>query len=65
MSETDTFCICGHMLSESIYLPKELNLVKKLTLLKLMRGPMMTMMNIGTVVVRPHTLLYINCVLSE
>jgi len=55
----------GHMLSESIYLPKELNLVKKVTLLKLMRGPMMTTMTIGTVVVRPHTLLYISCGLSE
>lgn len=47
------------MPNESIYLPRELNLVKKVTLLKLMRGPMMKMMNIGTVVVRPHTLLYI------
>lgn len=53
------------MLTESIYLPKELNFVKKVTLLKLMRGPMMTMMNMGTVVVRLHTLLYIDCGLSE
>ena len=52
-----------HMLSESVYVPKELNLVKKVTLLKLMRGPMMTERNIGTVV-RPHTLLYIGCGLS-
>jgi len=51
----------GHMLGQSIYLPKELNFVKKVTLLKLMRGPMMTAMNIGTVVVRPHTWLYIRC----
>lgn len=32
--------------------------MKKVTLLKLMSGPMMRMRNIGTVVVMSHTLLY-------